>query len=163
MNRLDMLKNSKRKHLVLYTMAGDPDLKATQDIIYTMAAEGVSLIELGVPFSDPVADGVTIQQAGERSMKNGTNLAQVMGLVKKIRRTVTIPIVFMTYYNLIYTYGIKRFVDDALAAGVDGAIIPDLPFDEEKEFGNYAAKKGFYLIYLVSPTNTPARMKKIVE
>jgi len=162
MNRLDDLKKQ-RKHLVIYLMAGDPDIKSTEKLIYLLNKTGVSVIELGIPFSDPIADGVAIQQAGERALKNRINLEKVLLLVKKVREKVKIPIVFMTYYNLIFNYGIKKFVDDAINSGVDGAIIPDLPFDEEKELYNYAKNKGFYLIYLVAPTNSIERAKKIVE
>ncbi len=163
MNRIDMLAHSKGKSLVIYLMAGDPDLKATEALIYTLAKEGVSLIEIGIPFSDPVADGPSIQAAGERAIKTGTTIKNTLEMIKRVRKTVSIPMVFMTYYNLIYSYGIKKFVDDSLKAGVDGAIIPDLPFDEEADFYNYSLNKGFYLIYLVSPANTAERMKKIVE
>jgi tryptophan synthase alpha chain len=163
MNRIETLKQSKSKPLVLYLMAGDPDLKTTEELIYLMAGEGVSLIEIGVPFSDPVADGPTIQAAGERALKNGITIKDTLAMVRKARLKVSIPMVFMTYYNLIYSYGPEKFVDDCLKAGVDGAIVPDLPFDEEVSFYKYAKNKGFYLIYLVSPTNTPSRMKKIVE
>lgn len=162
MNRLDDLKKQK-KHLVIYLMAGDPDIKSTEKFIYLLDKIGVSVIELGIPFSDPIADGVAIQQAGERALKNKINLKKVLLLVKKIRKKVKIPIVFMTYYNIIFNYGIKKFVDDAIKCGVDGAIIPDLPFDEEKELYDYANKKDFYLIYLVAPTNSIERAKKIVE
>ncbi|MGD0566547.1 MAG: tryptophan synthase subunit alpha [Candidatus Goldiibacteriota bacterium] len=163
MNRIDALKDKSKKHLVIYTMAGDPDISTTEDIVRSLAASGVSLIEIGVPFSDPVADGPTIQRAGERAIANGTTMGKTMDMVNRIRKSVETPLVFMLYYNLILSYGIKKFVDDALKAGVDGAIIPDLPFDEEAEFYNYCKKRGFYVICLVSPTNTPGRMKKIVE
>jgi tryptophan synthase alpha chain len=161
-NRIDGLDRSK-KHLVIYLMAGDPDLKTTERLIYRLSKQGVSLIELGVPFSDPVADGLSIQNAGERALKNGTNMKDALALVKKVRKNIQTPIVFMTYYNLIYNYGPLKFVDDAVASGVDGAIIPDLPYDEERDFYDHAVKKGFYLIYLVSPANTGSRIKKIVE
>jgi tryptophan synthase alpha chain len=163
MNRLDTLKDSSKKHLVIYLMAGDPDLKTTEELIYSLAGQGVSAIELGVPFSDPVADGPTIQRAGERALANKITIKDVLGLVLRVRTKVNTPIVFMLYYNLIYSYGTDKFVNDCLKAGVDGVIIPDLPFDEEKQFYNTAENKGFYVICLVSPTNTVERMKKIVE
>jgi tryptophan synthase alpha chain len=161
-NRIDSLDKS-RKHLVIYLMAGDPSLRTTEKLIYNLSASGVSLIELGVPFSDPVADGKVIQAAGQRALLRGVSMKDSLALVKKVRKKIKTPIVFMTYYNLIYNYGWKRFIDDALGAGVDGAIIPDLPFDEEKDFYEYSVKKGFYLIYLVSPANGIGRVKKIVE
>ncbi len=163
MNRLDSLKDSRKKHLVIYLMAGDPDLKTTEELIYSLAGQGVSAIELGIPFSDPVADGPTIQRAGERAIANKITIKDGLGLVSKVRARVSVPIIFMLYYNLIYSYGIERFVNDCVKAGVDGAIVPDLPYDEEKQFYDYAENKGFYVICLVSPTNTVERMKKIVE
>jgi tryptophan synthase alpha chain len=161
-NRIDTLTKD-RKHTVIYLMAGDPDLRATEKLVLDLSAAGVSLIELGVPFSDPVADGKSIQAAGERALKNHVTMKDALALVRRVRKKISTPIVFMTYYNLIFSYGIKKFVNDALSAGVDGAIVPDLPFDEEKDFYNYALNAGFYLIYLVSPSNTAARVKKIVE
>lgn len=163
MNRMDALKDKSKKHLVIYAMAGDPDMKATETALYSLAKAGVSLIELGIPFSDPVADGPTIQRAGEISIANGTTIKSTMELVKKARKSVETPLVFMLYYNLILSYGPEKFIDDAVKCGVDGAIIPDLPFDEEAAFYEYAKKAGFYIICLVSPTNTRSRMKKIVE
>jgi tryptophan synthase alpha chain len=161
-NRIDMLDKSK-KHLVIYLMAGDPDIKTTEKLVYQLAAGGVSLIELGVPFTDPMADGVSIQRAGERALKNRVTMKNVLALSARIRKKISTSLVLMTYYNLIYNYGGRKFVDDAKKAGVDGAIIPDLPFDEERDFYRYAVEKDFYLIYLVSPANGQARIKKIVE
>ncbi|MEI7541700.1 MAG: tryptophan synthase subunit alpha [bacterium] len=163
MNRLDLLKDKDSKHLVIYLMAGDPNLKTTENLIYSLAAQEVSAIELGIPFSDPVADGPTIQRAGERALANNIHIKDVLGLVARVRVRVNTPIVFMLYYNLIHSYGIKNFVNDCLKAGVDGVIVPDLPFDEEIEFYKYSKNKDFYVICLISPTNTVIRMKKIVE
>jgi len=163
MNRMEML-NSKTKKLVVYLMAGDPGLKETEDLIVTLAQSGVSLVELGIPFSDPVADGPVIQKAGERAIARGININKCLKVIENVRKKgIHVPIVAMTYYNLIHHYGSKRFVDRALKAGLDGAIIPDLPFDEEPEFHNYAKKHGFNLVYLVAPSNTMERAKKIVE
>jgi tryptophan synthase alpha chain len=161
-NRIDALKRD-RKHLIVYLMAGDPDLKTTEKLIYQLSARGVSLIELGVPFTDAMADGVSIQRAGERALKNKVTIKNVLALSARVRKKISTPLVFMTYYNLIYSYGGKKFIDDAKKSGVDGAIIPDLPFDEENDFYRYAVKKDFHLIYLVSPANNQSRVKKIVE
>lgn len=161
MNRIDTLKN--KKSLVIYLMSGDPDLRTTEKLLHVLASEGVSLIELGVPFSDPVADGPVIQKAGERALKNGVNLRQVLALVKRARKKTSIPIVLMLYYNIIYRYGTEKFARDAVKAGVDGVIVPDLPFDEEKSFYNSSIKHGLYIIYLTAPTNSAARAMKIVE
>jgi tryptophan synthase alpha chain len=162
MNRIDAL-DKHRKHLIMYLMAGDPDLATTEKLVYQLAGAGVSLIELGVPFTDPMADGVSIQRAGERALKNRVTMKNVLALSARMRKKISTPLVFMTYYNLIYSYGGRKFIDDAVKAGVDGAIIPDLPYDEEPDFYKYAVKKNFHLIYLVSPANGQARLKKIVE
>lgn len=162
MNRLDGLKTG-GKHIVFYLMAGAPDMEATYSLVRMMEKNGVSAVELGIPFSDPVADGPAIQRAGLRALKKGVNIKKTLALVSRLRGSVKIPLIAMTYYNIILSYGVKKFVDDSMKAGLDGAIIPDLPFDEEKDFYDYAVKKGFYLIYLVSPSNRPGRVKKIVE
>lgn len=162
MNRLDALKSG-GKHIVFYTMAGDPDMDATYSLVSMMEKNGVSAVELGIPFSDPVADGPAIQRAGLRALKKGVNIKKTLELVRELRKEVKIPLIAMTYYNIILSYGVKKFVDDSLDAGLDGAIIPDLPFDEEDDFYEYAAEKGFYLIYLAAPSNTDCRIKKIVE
>ncbi len=163
MNRLHKLKEQNKKHLIIYLMAGDPDIKTTEKLIYLLDELNVSVIELGVPFSDPIADGVTIQRAGERALKQGVNLLKVFYLVKNVRKKVKIPIVLMTYYNIIFNYGVEKFIIDAKKSGIDGVIIPDLPFDEEKYIQKKAKENEFCIIYLVSPTNTLQRAKKIVE
>lgn len=162
MNRIDTL-DKHRKHLVIYLMAGDPDMKTTEELIYMLSESGVSLIELGLPFTDPMADGVSIQRAGERALKNKVTIKDVLALAAKVRKKISTPLVFMTYYNLIYNFGGEKFINEAKKAGVDGAIIPDLPFDEEKDFYRHAVKSNFHLIYLVSPANSAVRIKKIVE
>jgi tryptophan synthase alpha chain len=163
MNRMDAL-NSPGKKLVIYLMAGDVDMDATGQLMQMLDKEGVSLIELGIPFSDPIADGPVIQSAGERALRNKVNIHDCLALVKKSRNEgVRAPIVAMTYYNLIFHFGPEKFVDAALAAGLDGAIIPDLPFDEENYFYQYAKSKGFNLVFLAAPSNRDDRAKKIVE
>jgi len=161
MNRIDGLKG--KKSLVIYLMAGDGGAKTTLEVCEAIADAGADLIEIGIPFSDPMADGVVIQKAGERSLALGTSCADVLKMVKRLREKINTPLAAMTYYNIIHAYGPEKFVDHALKAGLDAAIIPDLPFDEEKEFRNYAKARGFYLVYLVAPSNTPERAKKIME
>lgn len=163
MNRLYQLNSTNKKHLIIYLMAGDPDLKTTEKLIYLLDKLGVSVIELGVPFSDPIADGVTIQKAGERALKQGVNLEKVFLLMKKVRKKIKTPVVLMTYYNIIFNYGVEKFIVTAKKSGIDGVIIPDLPFDEEKDLYKLSLKNDFCIIYLVSPTNTFLRAKKIVE
>lgn len=162
-NRIKKVLREKAKKVIIYTMAGYPDLKTTKKLLMTLSKSGISMIELGIPFSDPIADGPTIQHAGEIALQKGVTTKKIFNLVKSIRNKTDIPIVVMTYYNIVFNYGKEKFIKDAIKAGIDGAIIPDLPFDEETDLYNKARKSNFYIIYLVSPTNTTIRAKKIVE
>ncbi|MBC8413802.1 MAG: tryptophan synthase subunit alpha [Nitrospira sp.] len=146
------------KALIPYIMAGDPSLEATKKYISDLEAAGADIIELGVPFSDPLADGPTIQRASERALKHGTTLKKVLALVTEIRKTSEIPIILMTYYNLIFHYGVRTFVQDAVKAGVDGVIIPDLIPDEADELIVPARKYGLDTIFLLAPTSTKDRI-----
>lgn len=168
-NRIDStfarLKKSGKKAFIAYIMAGDPSLAATREHVTLLEQGGVDIIELGVPFSDPVADGPTIQAAAERALRSGTTLAAVLAFVADLRKTSQLPIVLMTYYNIIFQYGEDRFVRDALAAGVDGVIIPDLPPEEAKGFIAYARSgyegRTLATVFLVAPTSTDARISRI--
>ncbi len=162
-NRIKKILKEENKKVVIYTMAGYPDLEITRKLLISLSESGVSLIELGIPFSDPIADGPVIQHAGEVALKKGVTVKKIFELVKSIRKKINTPIVVMTYYNIIFNYGKIKFIKDAINAGIDGAIIPDLPFDEETDLYEEAKKSNFYIIYLVSPTNTISRAKKIVE
>ena len=142
-------------------MAGDPDLHTTEKLIYELEKQGADLIELGVPFSDPLADGPTIQAAGQRALASGTTLPDILDLVYKIRKKVQIPIILMSYLNPIYHYGNSDFFHDAKSKGVDGLIIPDLALEESKESVNHAKKYGIDLIFLIAPTSSLERIKKI--
>lgn len=154
-----------KKAFVAYIMAGDPSLEATREQFLQLERGGVDIIELGVPFSDPVADGPTIQAAAERALRSGTTLASVLSFVADMRKTSQLPIVLMTYYNIIFQYGEERFVRDALDAGVDGVIIPDLPPEEAKGFISFAragyAGRTLATVFLVAPTSTDARISRI--
>ena len=132
--RLTALKEEGKKAFITYTTAGLPDLDTTKRIIRTQEAAGIDVIELGIPFSDPVADGPVIQDASYKAILNGTTLKKVFELMKDIRNDgCNVPIIFMMYYNTIYHYGIKDFVKKCIECGVDGLIVPDLPFEEQKE------------------------------
>jgi len=157
------LKSRNEKALITYIMAGDPDLDATESLIYAIERAGADIIELGVPFSDPIADGPTIQRASDRALKSRTTLKKVMSLVKKIRKKAAVPIIVMTYYNIILQYGLKRFADDAVMSGIDGAIIPDLPPEEADEFISYAREAGLDTVFLLAPTSTEERIKKVTS
>ena len=165
MNRIDKtfkrLRESGKKALITYIMAGDPNLESTMEHILTLEACGADIIELGVPFSDPIADGPTIQRAAERALRAGVTLRKMVGFMKDVRKHSAIPIVFMTYYNPLLKYGEEAFVNDAAAAGVDGLIIPDLPVEEAASIIKLCRAKGVCIIFLVAPTSTDERMKKI--
>ena len=165
MQRLDetfaKLKIEGRKALITFITAGDPDLEATPDLVETLAAAGADIVELGVPFSDPLADGPTIQAASLRALAQGTTLKKIIVMVKEIRRRTDIPLVLMSYYNPVYRYGLKKLVADAAEAGVDGLIVPDLPLEESEELRRLAAGK-LAIIPLAAPTTPDLRLAKIV-
>lgn len=165
MNRIDQafkeLKRKNKKALIPYIMAGDPDLDSTKDLVAELESTGADIIELGVPFSDPLADGPTIQRASERSLQHGTTLRKVLALVKEIRKHSQIPLILMTYYNPVFKFGIQRFVKEAVSAGVDGTIIPDLIPDEADDFISTAKQHGLDTIFLLAPTSTQERIRKV--
>lgn len=168
MNRIEAtfenLRTQKKKALVPYIMAGDPDLETTENLIFEIEHAGGDILELGVPFSDPIADGPTIQRASERALKSKTTLKKVMTLVKRIRKKgASIPIILMTYYNIIFQYGINRFPQDAVSSGIDGIIIPDLPPEEASEFIKEARSSGLDAIFLLAPTSTEDRIKLVTS
>jgi tryptophan synthase alpha chain len=164
-NRIDKrfreLKRKKEKAFIVYITAGDPTLACTSKLIKELDSGGVDMVELGVPFSDPIADGPTIQAASERALKNGVNLKGIFGVVRKARKATDIPIALMTYYNPIYAYGISNFARDASAAGVDGVIVPDLPPEEAVELIKASGRHGLKHIFLLSPTSTPDRIRLV--
>ncbi|HDH05928.1 MAG TPA: tryptophan synthase subunit alpha, partial [Nitrospirae bacterium] len=155
------LKKKGRKALIPYIMAGDPSLDATKKFVIDLERAGADIIELGVPFSDPLADGPTIQRASERSLQHGTTLKKVLALVKEIRRQSEIPLILMTYYNPVFKYGTGAFVKKAVTAGVDGMIIPDLIPDEAEDFIRPARQSGLDTIFLLAPTSTRERISKV--
>ena len=148
-----------KKALVAFYTAGDPNLDASKEIFAAIEKSGADIIEIGVPFSDPLADGPTIQASSYRSLNNGTTLKKIIKLVSDIRKTSQLPVVLMTSFNPVFVYGQKEFVADAIEAGVDGIIIPDLPHEEADEFLEIA--EGLDMIFLLSPTSTPDRVKQI--
>ncbi len=162
-NTFNRLRKKGEKALIPYIMAGDPDLATTKDIILAMEKAGCDVIELGAPFSDPLADGPVIQKAAIRSLKNHTSVSDVLGLVSDVRKQSKIPLILMTYYNLIFKYGEERFVNDAGATGLDGIILPDLPPEEAGTLIPAAKKAGLDTIFLLAPTSTDDRIKLVAK
>jgi len=158
------LKTKGEKALIPYIMAGDPSLDVTESLVLTLAESGADLIELGVPFSDPIADGPVIQQAAERALQSGTTLKKILSTVRSLRTKTSVPIIFMAYYNTILAMGIEKLCAEAVSAGVDGLIVPDLPPEESDEL-YHATKKagGPVVIFLLAPTSTPQRRKEVIK
>jgi tryptophan synthase alpha chain len=157
------LKAENKKAFIPYIMAGDPDLEKTMEHVMLLTKCGADIIELGVPFSDPLADGPTIQRAAERALKAGVTLKKIIPFVKKLRQHTQIPIVLMTYYNPVFKYGEGSFIKDSMDAGIDGVIIPDLPPEEGEDFIKLSGDANFSTIFLIAPTSTKERIKKIVS
>lgn len=165
MNRIEKtfrrLRGMNRRAFIPYIMAGDPSLEKTKELVFLLEESGADLIELGVPFTDPLADGPTIQRAAERALKGGVALKDVMALVKDLRPGSDIPLVLMTYYNPVFRYGEERFIKYAKDAGVDGVIIPDLPPEEAGGLLRLSRKADIAVIFLLAPTSTEDRIRKI--
>ena len=159
----DRLRNEGKKAFIAYIMAGAPSLKRTEELVMMLEQNGADIIELGVPFTDPMADGPVIQRAAEAAIKKGVTLRKVLALVKKLRRKTQIPIVLMSYYNPIFKYGLEAFARDATDMGVDGVIIPDLPPHEAGEFKPHARRYGLDTIFLYAPTSTDERIKLVAR
>ena len=157
------LRDKGEKALIAYLMAGDPGLAETEQLVVALEQAGADIIELGVPFSDPIADGPVIQQAAERALKNGASLRKILVSVKSLRQRTNIPIVLMLYYNSIHAMGCEEFCKSAKAVGVDGLIVPDMPPDEAGPLKGPADTVGLPLIFLLAPTSTPSRRKLVAE
>lgn len=166
-NRIDRkfkeLRKAKKKAFIAYITAGDPNLETTNKIVLTLENAGVDIIELGIPFSDPLADGPTIQAASYRALQKGASLKKIFSVVGNLRKSTDIPIAFMTYFNPVLRYGIEKFIRDCKRNGVDGVIIPDLPVEEAGDLIKFAKRLGIAAIFLVAPTSTSSRIKKIAE
>ncbi|WP_292389874.1 tryptophan synthase subunit alpha [Methanosarcina sp. UBA5] len=147
--------------LICYVMAGDPSAERTNEIVKALVNGGADIIELGFPFSDPVADGPTIQVAGQRALAAGMDTQRYFELVKAL--DVQIPLVCMTYYNPVFKYGVEKFVEQAADAGISGLIVPDIPVEEAADLKNSCEKNGLDLIFLIAPTTTEGRVRKILE
>lgn len=157
--RFEALREEGRTGLVAYIMAGDPDLATTRRLVPALEQAGADVIELGVPFTDPLADGPVIQAANERALASGTTLDGILELVADIRRESQVPLLLMTYYNPIFRAGQESVAARAVAAGVDGMLITDLPPEEGGEWKDVAARAGLDTIFLLAPTSTPERIR----
>jgi tryptophan synthase alpha chain len=149
--------------LIPYVTAGDPDLETTKTLVRQMVRCGGDIIEIGVPFSDPLADGPIVQRASQRALQGGITLRKILGMVSELRADVDVPLVLMTYYNPVFRYGGAAFVADAVAAGVDGIIVPDLPPEEAQSLIDLTADTALEMIFLAAPTSTVSRLQLISE
>ena len=167
MNRIDErfagLRREGKKGFVVYIGAGDPNLAATRQLALGFDQLGVDVLELGVPFSDPLADGLVNQLAAQRGLESGTTPPKVLQTISEIRKTAQMPVVLYIYYNLIHHYGLERFVRDAAQAGVDGLLVLDLPPEESAGYEKSMASAGLRTIYLVAPTTPDERIAFIVK
>jgi tryptophan synthase alpha chain len=158
------LKTQQKKALITFIMAGDPDFDRSLSLLKALPEYGADIIELGMPFSDPAADGLTIQKAGQRALAAGASMQRTLEMVREFRaHNQLTPIVLMGYANPLYTYGLEAFAIDAAKAGVDGLIIVDLPPEEDAQLQGYAAKAGLDVIRLVTPTTDAARLSVILD
>lgn len=159
--RFSALKTRQSKALVTFITAGDPDLSATQEMIHLLEEAGADIIELGVPFSDPMADGPTIQLSSERALASGTTLHGILEVVKEVRTRSQIPIILMGYLNPVHAYGYDSFCRDAAAAGVDGVLLVDMPPEESQKLTIPARCHGLDVIFLLTPTSDAARISAV--
>ncbi|MCC8065577.1 MAG: tryptophan synthase subunit alpha [Clostridiales bacterium] len=141
------------KAFIPFITCGDPSLEITEQLVYAMEKVGADLIELGIPFSDPTAEGPVIQEANNRALFGGVTTDKIFDMVRDIRKNTQIPMVFMTYANVVFSYGIERFVKNAAEVGMNGIILPDVPFEEKEEFAVTCRKYGLDLISLIAPTS----------
>lgn len=159
----DVFKRQDKKALIAYVTVGYPSIEATMEVVPMLAESGCDIVELGIPFSDPMADGATIQQASFCALQNGITPKHCIELVRQLRQEINIPLVFMTYYNPVFKYGIEKFCCDSVKVGVNGIIVPDLPPDEGSELETISHKQGLDLIYLLAPTSTEKRIEMVAR
>ena len=157
------LKRAGKKGFIPFITAGDPDLATTEKLLITLAQSGATLIELGVPFSDPMADGPVIQRASERALKNEFGLQDILNAVTRARKQIDIPIILFSYYNPLFQFGLKRLAEAAKDAGLDGVLVTDLSPEESGEFATALRARDLDMIFLVAPTSTDERLKLVAE
>lgn len=159
-NKFSQLKS---KGFIPFITAGDPDLEKTKELILALARIDSTVIELGVPFSDPMADGVVIQKASERALKNNFGIAEIFDLVKDVRKETQVPIILFSYFNPLLQYGLEKLCADAKDAGVDGFLVTDLVPEEAENFSNLLNKHDLDMIFLIAPTSSNERLKMVAE
>ena len=166
MNRIDEkfreLKSKNKKALITYLAAGDPDIETTVMLVREMESKGADIIEIGIPFSDPIAEGPVIQKAHGRALAQKIKISDIMNAVEKIRESVKVPLIYMVYFNCILQYGVEKFFCDCSKTGIDGVIIPDLPFEERWEVDEASNEYDVHVITLVSPTSEK-RLSSMLE
>jgi tryptophan synthase alpha chain len=161
MSRITSVFKTGHKALISYITVGYPDIKATPEIARRLAENGSDIIELGIPFSDPLADGATIQKASYKALQNGTTPKLCLETAAEIRKRIKTPLVFMTYYNPILNYGTEKFCISCREAGVDGLVVPDLPPEEGTDLENMTQRHDLDMIYLLAPTSTEERIEEV--
>lgn len=152
MSRIEQAFQNK-KAFIPFVTGGDPTLEVTEKLLYAMEEAGADLIEVGIPFSDPIAEGVVIQEANERALSAGCTTDKLFDMIKRARQRVTVPMVFLTYLNPIYTYGKEKFMKRCVECGIDGIIVPDMPFEEKSELSGICEEYGVDIISLIAPTS----------
>jgi len=160
---MERLRREKKSALAIFLTGGDPSLAASRDLILAAAGAGADIIEIGVPFSDPLADGPVIQRSFHRAIKAGASVNSLLKLVESVRKETDIPLVFMIATTLVINHGVERFMKDSAKAGVDGIILPDAPLEEAAEFVPSARAAGLDTIFLAAPTSTPQRLKSLAR
>jgi tryptophan synthase alpha chain len=159
----DCLKRDGRKGFIAYLTAGDPSLERTPALVEALVRGGADLIELGVPFSDPIADGPVIQRAGERALRAGTTLQGVLDTAKRIRRTSEVPLLLFTYLNPVLRYGLERLAEEAAGCGIDGCLLTDASVDEAHAYVEAMHRHGLDTVFLAAPTSTPRRLELVAR
>ncbi len=159
----ERLRAAGERALIVYLTAGDPSLAVTARLAAEAERRGADIVELGVPFSDPLADGPVIQRAAQRALAGGASLRRILDLAAELRREVSLPLVLMTYYNPVLAFGLRAFAEAAVKAGVDGVIVPDLPPEEAGPLAREAEPVGLDLVHLAAPTSTPERLRLIAR
>ncbi len=162
-SRFEQLKRDGRLALMPFVMAGDPDLSTTADVLLSLQASGADIVELGMPYSDPLADGPVIQAAAARALEAGTTPSAVLEMLRSLRKTLSIPIILFTYSNPLLNMGMEQFCEAAAAAGAAGLVVPDLPLEEAERLSPIAERYGLDLVLLVAPTTPQQRMERIAS